>query len=61
MVSLQSEVVREMRDGRTLRDMYQFVVEYVRKKEPDLEKHFVKNLGSGVRPHRSLLCEIRRS
>lgn len=51
LVSLQSEVVREMKDGKTLRDMYQLAVEYVREKKPNLEKNFVKNLGSGVRPH----------
>lgn len=39
-----------MKDGKTLRDVYQFAVEYIRDKKPDLEKHFVKNLGSGVRP-----------
>ena len=33
-----------MRDGKTLRDVYQFVVEYVREQKPDLEKHFAKNL-----------------
>lgn len=49
LVSLQSEVVREMKEGKTLRDMYQFAVEYVRTKKPDLEKFFVKNLGSVVR------------
>ncbi|KAG6379251.1 FACT complex subunit SPT16 [Boletus reticuloceps] len=48
LVSLQSEVVREMKDGKTLRDMYQFAAEYIREKKPDLEKNFVKNLGSGI-------------
>lgn len=56
LVSLQSEVVREMKDGKTLRDVYQFAVEYVREKKPELEKNFVKNLGSGVRP----LCYFRK-
>lgn len=51
LVSLQSEVIREMKDGKTLRDMYQFSVEYIRGKKPDLEKNFVKNLGSGVRSY----------
>ena len=50
-----------MRDGKTLRDVHQFAVEYIREKKPDLEKHFAKNLVSGVRLHRSLLCEIRGS
>ena len=50
-----------MRDGKTLLDMYQFVVEYVQEQKPDLEKHFAKNLVSGVRLHRALLCEIRGS
>ncbi|KAG8217204.1 FACT complex subunit SPT16 [Butyriboletus roseoflavus] len=48
LVSLQSEVVREMKDGKTLRDVYHFTVEYIREKKPDLEKNFVKNLGSGI-------------
>ena len=50
LVSLQSEVVREMKDGKTLRDVYQSALEYIREKGPELEKHFVKNLGSGVCP-----------
>ncbi|KAF8126534.1 FACT complex subunit SPT16 [Boletus edulis] len=48
LVSLQSEVIREMKDGKTLRDIYQFAAEYIREKKPDLEKNFVKNLGSGI-------------
>jgi len=50
-----------MKDGKTLRDMYQFAVEYIREKKPDLEKNFVKNLGSGVRPYYSVWCNIGRS
>lgn len=42
-----------MKDGKTLRDVYQFALEYVREKQPDLEKSFVKNLGSGASLHRS--------
>ncbi|KIJ17069.1 hypothetical protein PAXINDRAFT_9925 [Paxillus involutus ATCC 200175] len=48
LVSLQSEIVREMKDGKTARDIYQHALEYVREKKPVLEKNFVKNLGSGM-------------
>ncbi|KIK92016.1 hypothetical protein PAXRUDRAFT_830348 [Paxillus rubicundulus Ve08.2h10] len=48
LVSLQSEIVREMKDGKTARDIYQHALEYVRVKKPVLEKNFVKNLGSGM-------------
>lgn len=49
LVSLQSELVREMKDGVTARDVYHRALEYIKEKKPELEKHFVKNVGSAVR------------
>ena len=38
-----------MNDGVTARDAYQHALSIVRDKKPELEKHFVKNIGFGVR------------
>lgn len=48
-MSLQSEVTRELKDGITAREVYHRALEYIKDKKPELEKHFVKNLGSAVR------------
>ncbi|KAH7889938.1 FACT complex subunit SPT16 [Phlebopus sp. FC_14] len=48
LLSLQSELVREMKDGMTARDVYQRALEYVKEKSPQLEKNFVKNIGAGI-------------
>jgi len=37
-----------MKDGVVARDLYQHALSYVKKHKPDLEKHFVKNIGFGV-------------
>jgi len=37
-----------MKDGSVVRDLYQYALSYVKKHRPDLEKHFVKNIGFGV-------------
>jgi nucleosome binding factor SPN SPT16 subunit len=38
-----------MKDGVTARDVYQHAISFVKEKKPELEKHFVKNVGHGVR------------
>ncbi|KAL4065337.1 FACT complex subunit-domain-containing protein [Scleroderma yunnanense] len=48
LVSLQSELMREMKDGITAREVYHRAVEYIQEKKPELEKHFVKNVGSAI-------------
>lgn len=48
LVSLQSEVTRELKDGITAREVYHRALEYIKDKKPELEKHFVKNLGSAI-------------
>ena len=49
LLTLQSELIDFMNDGVTARDAYQHALSIVRDKKPELEKHFVKNIGFGVR------------
>ncbi|KAI5983780.1 FACT complex subunit SPT16 [Pisolithus albus] len=48
LLSLQSELMREMKDGVTAREVYQRALEFIKDKKPELEKHFVKNVGSVI-------------
>ncbi|KAF9052732.1 FACT complex subunit SPT16 [Panaeolus papilionaceus] len=45
LLSLQMELLSKIKDGALASDVYQFAVEYIRSKKPDLEKSFVKNIG----------------
>lgn len=44
-----------MKDGVLAREVYQHAVNFVKDKQPDLEKYFVKNIGFAVREH---LCHF---
>ncbi|ETW85685.1 hypothetical protein HETIRDRAFT_424855 [Heterobasidion irregulare TC 32-1] len=48
LLSLQTELLSKMKDGVTARDVYQHALAFIKKKNPDLEKHFVKNVGFGM-------------
>ncbi|KZT26342.1 FACT complex subunit SPT16 [Neolentinus lepideus HHB14362 ss-1] len=48
LVSLQSSLLSYMKDGVTARDVYQHALSFVKEKKPELEKHFVKNIGFGI-------------
>ena len=37
-----------MKDGAVTKDVYMHALTYIREKKPELEKHFVKNIGFGV-------------
>ena len=39
-----------MKDGAISKELYQFAVSYIKEKKPELEPHFVKNIGHGVCP-----------
>jgi nucleosome binding factor SPN SPT16 subunit len=41
-------VLKEIRDGAVAKDIYLKALSYIRSKKPDLEKHFVKNVGWGI-------------
>ena len=48
LLNLQAEILQRMKDGSVARDLYQYALSYVKKHKPDLEKHFVKNIGFGA-------------
>jgi nucleosome binding factor SPN SPT16 subunit len=45
LLELQSYVVSQMNDGILISDLYAKAREYISEKRPDLENHFVKNIG----------------
>ncbi|KAH7910168.1 FACT complex subunit SPT16 [Hygrophoropsis aurantiaca] len=48
LLALQADLLREMKEGITAREVYNHAVEYVKDKRPELEKSFVKNAGFGI-------------
>ena len=46
--SVQETLVREARDGVTIKDLYNKALGVIRAKRPELEKHFAKTIGSGI-------------
>jgi nucleosome binding factor SPN SPT16 subunit len=38
-----------MKHGAVARDVYNHAVSFIKERKPELEKHFVKNIGFGVR------------
>ena len=51
LVSLQSELLHKLKDGAVARDVYLHAISYIKEKKPELEKHFVKNIGFSVCAH----------
>ncbi|KAG2348552.1 FACT complex subunit SPT16 [Suillus weaverae] len=48
LLSMQSEILREIKDGVSAREVYQRALDIVKKEMPELEKNFVKNAGFGT-------------
>ncbi|KAG6812757.1 hypothetical protein H0H92_000672 [Tricholoma furcatifolium] len=48
LLSLQSELLSFIKDNTSARDVYQHAVSFVKSKDPELEKYFVKNVGFGM-------------
>ncbi|KAG6849338.1 hypothetical protein H0H93_009304 [Arthromyces matolae] len=48
LLSLQSELLSFIKEGVSARDIYQHALSFVKTKDSELEKHFVKNLGFGM-------------
>ena len=46
--SIQDMLIREAREGVVIKDLYNKAVGIIKSKKPDLEKHFLKNIGGGV-------------
>ncbi|KIO31093.1 hypothetical protein M407DRAFT_19971 [Tulasnella calospora MUT 4182] len=48
LLTLQSEALTKLKDGTVAREVYQHVVNTVKAKSPELEKHLPKNVGWGM-------------
>ncbi|KAG6909830.1 hypothetical protein DXG01_015103 [Tephrocybe rancida] len=48
LLNLQSELLSFIKNNVSARDVYQHALSFVKSKDPDLERHFVKNVGFGM-------------
>lgn len=48
LLTVHNLILKEIRDGAVAKDVYNKALGYVRSKKPELEKHFVKNVGYGI-------------
>ncbi|THV07844.1 FACT complex subunit SPT16 [Dendrothele bispora CBS 962.96] len=48
LLSLQQELLSFIKEGVTSKDIYQHALSFVKDKDPELEKHFVKTAGFGT-------------
>ncbi|KAJ5105144.1 hypothetical protein NUU61_002491 [Penicillium alfredii] len=48
LLNLHETVMKEIRDGAVAKNLYNKTIGLVRSKKPELEGHFVKNIGAGI-------------
>lgn len=48
LLNIYDAVLKDVRDGTVAKDLYNKAVGIIRAKRPDLEKHFLKNIGAGI-------------
>lgn len=48
LLQVHSLVMKEIRDGANVKDIYVRALALVKSKKPELEKHFLKNVGAGI-------------
>lgn len=48
LLSIYDAVVKDIRDGAVVKDLYNKALGMIKAKKPDLEKHFSKNIGAGI-------------
>ncbi|KAK1754796.1 FACT complex subunit-domain-containing protein [Echria macrotheca] len=48
LLSVHNLILKEIRDGVAVKDVYNKALNLVRSKKPELEKHFLKNVGFGI-------------
>lgn len=48
LLNIYDAVIKEIRDGVVAKDLYNKAIGMVRAKKPELEKHFLKNIGAGI-------------
>ncbi|KAF3057945.1 FACT complex subunit ctc-2 [Daldinia childiae] len=47
-LSVHNLVLKEIKDGVVAKDVYSKALSYIKSKKPELEKHFLKNVGAGI-------------
>lgn len=48
LLSMHELVLKDIRDGVIVKDVYNKAMNLLKSKKPELEKHFVRNLGAGI-------------
>lgn len=48
LYAVHNMVLKEIRDGVVVKDVYNKAVSHIKSKKPELEKHFLKNVGYGI-------------
>ncbi|KAI6248086.1 FACT complex subunit ctc-2 [Erysiphe necator] len=48
LLQVHNLVMKEIRDGVIVKDIYNKAITYIRNKKPEMEKHFLKNVGAGI-------------
>ena len=48
LVSILDAVLKDIREGTVVKDLYNKAIGMIKSKKPDLEKHFVKHIGAGI-------------
>ncbi|KAI8062799.1 FACT complex subunit-domain-containing protein [Gilbertella persicaria] len=48
LMEVQDRVLNSIREGVKMREVYQKAISFIKSKRPDLESHFIKNVGFGM-------------
>jgi len=48
LLAVHDAVLKEIRDGVAVKDVYEKAISVIKAKKPELEKNFVKNVGAGI-------------
>lgn len=48
LYQIHNLILKEAKDGAVAKDVYNKALSYIKSKRPEMEKHFVKNVGSGI-------------
>lgn len=48
LLGVYDTIMKEIRDGAVIKDIYNKAVGMIKSKKPDLDKHFTKNIGFGI-------------
>jgi nucleosome binding factor SPN SPT16 subunit len=48
LLSVHQMIIKEIREGVVVKDIYNKALHLIKTKKPELEKHFLKNVGAGI-------------